>query len=65
VEARRPTELEQISGRLVRLARRLGIAAPRSDDAYRKVKAIEARYLGEEASLRMVRDEAAWETEPF
>ncbi|MFO1533854.1 MAG: ketopantoate reductase family protein, partial [Thermoplasmatota archaeon] len=65
VAARRPTEIEQISGRLVRLARRLGIAAPHSDEAYRKVKALETRYLGEAAALQAVRDEVAWETEPF
>jgi len=65
VANQRPTEVEQISGRLVRAARRLGIAAPTSDEVYRKVKALEARYLGEEASLRMVREEVQWESEPF
>jgi 2-dehydropantoate 2-reductase len=63
VESKRPTEVEQISGRLVRLARRLGIAAPHSDEVYRNLKALESRYLGEEALLQRVRDEAHWETE--
>jgi hypothetical protein len=57
--------VEQISGRLVRLSRRLGIAAPQSDEVYRKVKALEAHYLGEEESLSRVRDEVSWETGPF
>jgi len=61
VQAGRRTEVEQISGRIVRLGRRLGIALPKSDEAYRAVKAIEARSLGEEAALAAVRDEVAWE----
>lgn len=65
IEAQRPTEVEQISGRLVRLSRRLGIAAPQTDEVYRNVKALETRYLGEGESLRRVRDEVSWETGPF
>lgn len=65
VASQRPTEVEQISGRLVRLARRLGIAAPHSDAIYRSVKAVEAKYLGDEVSLRMARTESEWESEPF
>lgn len=58
VSARRPTEIEQISGFLVRLARRLGYPLPQSEDAYRELKALEAGYLGAPASLAMARAEA-------
>lgn len=57
VEARRPTEIEQISGHLVRLARRLGYPLPESEVVYRRVKELEASYLGREASLALTRQE--------
>lgn len=65
VDARRPTEAEQISGRLVRLGRRLGYPMFASEDAYHAVKELEASYLGEEASLRLTKEEVAWEATPF
>lgn len=61
VQARKPTEIEQITGYLVRTGRRLGFPLPRCDDTYRAVKALEASYLGAEGSLRLTREEAeAW-----
>lgn len=57
VEARRPTEVEQLSGHLVRLGRRLGYPMPESDAVYRRLKALEASYLGEAASLALTRAE--------
>lgn len=65
VANRRPTEIEQISGRLVRLARRLGHPAFASETAYHRLKDLEAGYMGGVESLRRTRDEAAWEAAPF
>jgi 2-dehydropantoate 2-reductase len=65
VELHRATEIEPISGRIVRLARRLGMPALASEQAYRALKAVEASYLGQEASLALARQEAMWESEPF
>lgn len=62
---RRPTEIEQISGRLVRLARRLGHPAFASEDVYHLVKDAEAQYLGGAESLRRTREEVQWENAPF
>ena len=44
VQARRPTELEQINGALVREAGRLGVSVPLQTALYRLVKAREASY---------------------
>lgn len=65
VAARKPTEIEQITGRIVRLSRRLGLPAFASEEAYQRVKAIEAGYLGDDESLRLTRDEVSWENGPF
>lgn len=65
VEARRPTEVEQITGRLVRLGRAMRVAMPLNEAAYSRIKAIEASYLGAEAAEQMARDEMEWEREPF
>jgi len=45
VEAKRPTEVDQISGALVREAERLGVPAPLHTALYRLVKAREASWL--------------------
>jgi 2-dehydropantoate 2-reductase len=45
VEARRPTEIETITGSLVREAERLGVPVPLHTALYRLVKAREASYL--------------------
>lgn len=65
VEARRPTEIEQITGRMVRLGERLLVSMPRSESVYGRVKDLEASYLGPEAATRLAWDELPWETEPF
>ncbi|MEA3203555.1 MAG: 2-dehydropantoate 2-reductase [Thermoplasmata archaeon] len=65
VQARRPTEVEQITGRLVRLGEQLLVAMPRSDSVYGRVKDLEASYLGAERARRLAWDELAWEREPF
>jgi 2-dehydropantoate 2-reductase len=44
VEARRPTEVDQISGALVREADRLGVPVPLHATLYRLVKAREASW---------------------
>jgi 2-dehydropantoate 2-reductase len=46
VEARRATEIESITGSLVREAERLGVPAPLHTTLYRLVKAKEASYTG-------------------
>jgi 2-dehydropantoate 2-reductase len=65
VQAHRPTEVEQITGRLVRLGEQLLVAMPRSDSVYGRVKDLEASYLGAERARRLAWDELAWEREPF
>jgi 2-dehydropantoate 2-reductase len=44
VEARRPTEIETITGSLVREAERVGVAVPLHLALYRLIKAKEAGY---------------------
>ena len=44
VEAHRPTEIEQITGALVREAERLGVPVPLHTTLYRLVKAREASW---------------------
>ena len=44
VEARRPTEIETITGSLIREAERLGVPVPLHTALYRLVKAREASY---------------------
>jgi len=47
VEARRPTEVDQITGALVREAERLGVAVPLQNAMYRLVKAREASWASD------------------
>ncbi len=65
VEAKRPTEIEQLTGRLVRLGERLLVSMPRSEAVYGRVKDLEASYLGAEAARASTWDELPWEAEPF
>ena len=65
VEAKRPTEVEQLTGRLVRLARTMRAKMPLNDAIYARVKAVEASYLGQGPAAQMAADEAEWEGEPF
>jgi 2-dehydropantoate 2-reductase len=65
VEAKRPTEVEQITGRLVRLGEKLLASMPLSDSVYGRVKDLEATYLGPDGAVRMARAELDWEAEPF
>lgn len=64
VEAQRPTEIEQITGRLVRLAQAKNIAVPNNAALYEQIKKREALYLGQRAA-DMAYDEIQWEREPF
>lgn len=61
VEARRATEVEQITGRMVRLAARLGVPMPASEEVYRRIKKLEADYLGASAAEALAHDEIEWE----
>lgn len=65
VEARRPTEIEQLTGRMVRLGERLLVSMPRSESVYGRVKDLEASYLGADVATRMAWDELPWEAEPY
>jgi 2-dehydropantoate 2-reductase len=65
VSARRPTEVEQISGRLVRLARRLGYPMFALEEAYHRIKGLESAYLGDDGALAMTRAELMWENASF
>jgi 2-dehydropantoate 2-reductase len=44
VEARRPTEVDTITGALVREARRVGVPVPLHETMYRLIKAREASW---------------------
>ncbi|MGB0652498.1 MAG: ketopantoate reductase family protein [Thermoplasmatota archaeon] len=57
VQAQRPTEIEQITGRMVRLAEQLLVSLPRNEAIYGRIKRLEASYLGEEASRQTGWDE--------
>jgi 2-dehydropantoate 2-reductase len=57
VEAKRPTEIEQITGRMVRLAETLLVSMPRNESVYGKIKDLESSYLGAEASQQTAWDE--------
>jgi 2-dehydropantoate 2-reductase len=65
VEAKRPTEVEQITGRLVRLARGMRAKMPLNDSVYGRIKAIESSYLGADGAAAYTDEEAQWETHPF
>lgn len=54
VQAHRVTEIEQITGRMVRLAELLLVSMPRSESVYGRIKDLEATYLGPQA------EESAW-----
>lgn len=64
VESRRPTELEQITGKMVRLGELLLVSMPRSESVYGKVKDLERSYLGAEATERLAWDELQHSTSP-
>ncbi len=65
VEAKRPTEIEQLTGRMVRLGEKLLVSMPRSEAVYGRVKDLETSYLGAERVRQTVWDELPWELEPF
>lgn len=65
VAARRATEIETLSGRMVRLAEKLLVSMPRSEAVYGRVKALEASYLGDEGARQTMWEELRWEQEPF
>ncbi len=56
VEANRPTEIEQITGRMVRLGEALLASMPRSDFVYGRIKDLEASYLAPGKA-----EETAWQ----
>lgn len=63
VEAGRHTEIEQITGRMVRLGETLLVSMPRSDSVYGRIKDLEASYLGAEAAQQTAWDETAYLTD--
>ncbi len=65
VEAKRPTEVEQILGRMVRLNERLLGHMPKMESVYGRIKDLEATYLGPEAAKQTAWDELEYEAEPF
>ncbi len=65
VESDRPTEIEQITGRMVRLNEKLLGHMPRSEAIYGRIKDLEASYLGHAEAKQMAWDELASEAEPF
>lgn len=64
VTAHRATEIEQLTGRLIRLGERLGVAMPASRTVYTQLKALEASYLAAAAGEGRG-DEAPWESDSF
>lgn len=65
VEAHRPTEIEQLTGRMVRLGEKLLVSMPRSEAVYGRLKDLEASYLGQDKARQGMWDELPWESEPF
>lgn len=65
VEARRPTEIEQITGRLVRLGETLVTDMGRNDHVYGRIKDLERSYLGAERAEQMAWDELPYAMKPF
>jgi 2-dehydropantoate 2-reductase len=65
VLARRPTETEQITGRMVRLGETLLVDMPKSDAVYGRMKDLEGSYLGAEAATRLAWDELPWEKDAY
>ncbi len=65
VEAKRPTEIETLTGRMVRLGERLLVSMPRSEAVYGRLKDLETSYLGAERVRQTVWDELPWEEQPF
>ncbi len=65
VQAKRPTEIEQLTGRLVRLGEKLLVSMPRSESVYGRLKDLEASYLGADAAARAMWDDLPWEQEPY
>ncbi|MGB1696962.1 MAG: ketopantoate reductase family protein [Thermoplasmatota archaeon] len=64
VEAKRPTEIEQITGRLVRLGELLLVSMPKNDYVYGRLKDLERSYLGSD-SEEMAFLELEWARDPF
>ncbi|HUR61101.1 MAG TPA: ketopantoate reductase family protein [Candidatus Thermoplasmatota archaeon] len=64
VRAKRPTEVEQITGRIVRLGEGLKVPVAQSADLYRRLKDLEASYLGGQRAHHTTRDEAPFEAGP-
>jgi len=65
VRTKRPTEVEQITGRMVRLNEKLLGHMPKSEALYGRIKDLEASYLGADVAKQMAWDELQWESEPF
>jgi 2-dehydropantoate 2-reductase len=63
--AKRPTEVEQITGRMVRLNERLLGHMPKSEAIYGRIKDLEATYMGAADAKQMAWDELEWEATPF
>lgn len=64
VESKRPTEIEQITGRLVRLGELLLVSMPKNDFVYGRLKDLERSYLGSN-SEEMAFLELEWARDPF
>ncbi len=58
VAARRPTEIDQITGRILHVAKRLDVNAPAMHHVYSEIKDLEAQYLGRAAVQRLMENEA-------
>lgn len=64
VEQQRPTEIEQITGRMVRLGELLLVSMPKNDYLYGRLKDLERSYLGFQ-SEEMAFLELEWARDPF
>ncbi len=65
VRAKRATEIEQITGRMVRLNERLLGHMPKSEAIYGRIKDLEATYLGADVAKQYAWNELEWEATPF
>jgi 2-dehydropantoate 2-reductase len=54
IMARKRTEIDSITGEIIRLGKELGIETPSNEVVYALIKAIEAKYLDDPKAVSMV-----------
>ncbi len=65
MENRRPTEIDQITGRLLAVATKFATPATQTTIVYRKIKALEQEYLGQTLVAHMADAERRYASDPY